>query len=103
MPGLSPLLIDPLVLNALQEDYGRGDRTAELIIPAEQQGRAVGLAKASGIVAGLPVARRAFALVDDGVSFTACCTEGQAVQASQPLFEVRGALRSILIAERVAL
>lgn len=103
MVSLPALQIDPIVRRALQEDWDWGDWTTEAIIPPGKLGRAQGLAKAPGIVAGLPIAQRAFQLVDPVVEFLPRSDEGDSVTVGQVLFEVNGSLQSILTAERVAL
>lgn len=103
MVSLSALLIDPIVLQALQEDVSWGDWTTAAIVPAELRGSAQGMAKSPGTVAGLPVAQRAFQLTDSAVAFRPRCAEGELVAAGQTLFEVSGSLQCILNAERVAL
>jgi nicotinate-nucleotide pyrophosphorylase (carboxylating) len=91
------------VERALAEDVGPGDVTTEGIVPAGESlgGRIV--AKESGVVAGLTVARAAFQLLDQRVEFAASVADGDIVEAGQTLTEIRGSARAILTAERTAL
>src|ERR1700704_3644291 len=58
---LSPLEIDASVTRALAEDLGRaGDVTSIATIPEGTQARAVVVARASGVIAGLPLVAAAF-------------------------------------------
>src|SRR5206468_1300701 len=56
-----------------------------------------------GVVAGLGVAARVFALMDGSVRFTACVAEGAAVEPGAVVARIEGPARPILTGERVAL
>src|SRR5215468_6897147 len=59
---LSPLEIDAAVTRALAEDLGRaGDITATATIPADTPARAIVVARAAGVISGLPFVAAAFA------------------------------------------
>lgn len=96
-------LVDPLVSAALAEDVGSGDATSLATIPEGTQGEGVIVAKATGTLCGVPVARKVFAEVDPSVIFEADCEEGARVEPGDPVIRVRGSARSILTAERTAL
>jgi len=58
---LSPLEIDAAVSRALAEDLGRaGDITATATIPEDTPARAIVVARAAGVISGLPLVRRGF-------------------------------------------
>ena len=100
------LFVPPLteiVRSALAEDLGTGDITTLLTVPEDAQARAQILVKSDGVVAGLPVAAEVFRQIDPRLQFIAIAEEGEGVTAGALLAEVRGAARSILTAERVAL
>jgi len=100
----SPLLIEPQVRAALQEDLGRaGDITSDLTIPADQQVTARLVARKPGRIAGLVCVETAFRLVDASITFEVGAPDGSDVAAGAPLALVSGSARSILTAERVAL
>ena len=92
-----------LVRRALAEDIGSGDVTSDWVLPAGLRLRGRIVAKASGVVAGLEVARLALAAVDQSVLFVALFADGSAVSPGDVLATVEGPGRSILSAERVAL
>jgi nicotinate-nucleotide pyrophosphorylase (carboxylating) len=105
-PGafLSPLVVDDAVRRALDEDLGRaGDITSAATIPEGIQARASLVARKAGVIAGLECARRAFTLLDAGVTFRAHHRDGDQVAAGTLLAEIDGAAVPILSAERVAL
>ncbi len=95
--------LDPLIDLAFEEDIGIGDITTEATVPPEQKAVGTLLAKSGGIVAGLPVAERVFAKLDETLSFRGLVTDGDAVKAGAPIAEVRGSAKTILIGERTAL
>jgi nicotinate-nucleotide pyrophosphorylase (carboxylating) len=95
--------LDPLIDLAFQEDVGIGDITTEATVSPAQKGIGTLLAKSDGIVAGLPVAERVFAKLDETLLFHALVTDGDAVQAGTPIAEVQGSAKTILIGERTAL
>jgi nicotinate-nucleotide pyrophosphorylase (carboxylating) len=96
--------IDRLIALALEEDLGSaGDVTTDALVPADATGSAEFLVKEPLVLAGLDVARRAFAAVDPrlGVSFEV--EEGSRVEPQRRIGTVRGPLRGILVGERTAL
>jgi len=95
--------LDPLIDLAFEEDIGIGDVTTEATVPPTQEGIGTLLAKSSGIVAGLPVAERVFAKLDETLEFRALVSDGDAVKAGTRIAEVRGSAKAILIGERTAL
>ena len=95
--------LDPLIDLAFEEDIGIGDITTEATVPPAQQGIGILLAKSGGVVAGLPVAERVFAKLDETLSFRGLVTDGDAVKAGAPIAEVQGSAKTILIGERTAL
>ena len=95
--------LDPLIDLAFEEDIGIGDITTEATVPPTQEGIGTLLAKSGGVVAGLPIAERVFAKLDETLSFRALVTDGDAVRAGTPIAEVQGSAKTILIGERTAL
>jgi nicotinate-nucleotide pyrophosphorylase (carboxylating) len=93
-----------LVTGALQEDLGgAGDLTSAAVIPDDLQGQAVFVARAPGVVAGLPAAALVFAAVESGLKFKEQFPDGTTVQEGQPLATVSGRMRGLLAGERTAL
>jgi nicotinate-nucleotide pyrophosphorylase (carboxylating) len=89
---------------ALQEDLGaNGDLTSQAVIPPDLPGRAALVARSAGVIAGLPAAQHAFAIVDPQLSFQVMLADGSTVTAGAVLAVVSGSMRSILAGERTAL
>ncbi len=106
MTEISPFegpLIRRLVEAALDEDGAREDITTAALVPAEQAGRAVILAKAEGILAGLALAESTFAAIDPSVGWNAGMRDGDRLTAGDRIATIDGSLASILRAERLAL
>ena len=103
--GLPPwIVLDPLIQSWLIEDIGRGDRTTNtLLVENVALGSAKWIAKASGIIAGLPVAARVFQILNEKVSFVAVAAEGTWCEPGRVVAEIHGSLDALLMGERVAL
>jgi nicotinate-nucleotide pyrophosphorylase (carboxylating) len=98
------LLVEPLVRQALEEDFGRaGDITSDLTIAAATQATAKLVARKPGTIAGLIAAEAAFRLVDPSLKFEVSMPDGSAVNSGALLATVSGPARALLSAERVAL
>lgn len=96
--------LDRLIELALDEDLGAaGDVTSSSVVPAEALGRAELLVKEDLVLAGLDAFVRTFHKVDPGVKVELRAKDGDAVKNRTVVAEVRGNLRSLLIAERTAL
>jgi nicotinate-nucleotide pyrophosphorylase (carboxylating) len=95
-----------IVYTALAEDLGDPPRdvTSEATVPAGQTGTAELVARADGVVAGLPVAAEVFAATSAATaSFEARVADGDAVRRGAVLAVVTGPTRALLTAERTAL
>ncbi|WP_030438250.1 carboxylating nicotinate-nucleotide diphosphorylase [Actinoplanes subtropicus] len=95
-----------IVYTALGEDLGDPPRdvTSEATIPATQMDTAELVARADGVVAGLPVALEVFAATSGGTaSFSPRVAEGDRVRRGDVLAVVTGPTRALLTAERTAL
>jgi nicotinate-nucleotide pyrophosphorylase (carboxylating) len=101
MPEL-PDDLDDTIRRALDEDLGSGDITTDSVVPEDLDAGGSFVAKASGIVAGLPVARRVLGFLDD-VRWTERLDDGRWVDPGDVLVDVAGRARVLLTAERVAL
>ncbi len=104
IPPLCDLVLEPQVRAALLEDLGRaGDLTTDAIVPAATVTRCVMQAREPGIVAGLDLARLAFALVDPRLAFTVHAADGTRIAPGDVIASIEGRARGVLIGERVAL
>ncbi|HLP87319.1 MAG TPA: carboxylating nicotinate-nucleotide diphosphorylase [Nostocaceae cyanobacterium] len=98
------ILLDQVLQSWLLEDIGRGDRTTLSLLSAGViQGKGQWIAKAPGIIAGLPVAARVFQLLDPKINFSPVVAEGGFCQPGQVVAEIDGSLEALLMGERVAL
>jgi len=95
--------IDSIIDAALGEDMPQGDITSESIIPVDSRSRAIILAKESGILAGMDVARRVFEKIDPGVKFEKEKNDGQEFSKGERLALLQGSSISLLKGERTAL
>ena len=98
------LLVEPVVLHALEEDLGRaGDITSNLIIPATKKAKVKLVARQTGTIAGLIAAEFAFVAIDPTLKFTVKLPDGSRAKAGALVATIEGSARGILTAERVAL
>ena len=96
--------IDEAVRIALAEDFGQaGDITSNATVPADALAEAAIVARGAVVIAGLAVARAAFAAIDPSVTFDARAADGDAVPGGAVLAIVTGPARAVLGGERVAL
>jgi nicotinate-nucleotide pyrophosphorylase (carboxylating) len=92
-----------LIELALKEDVGTGDITTDNIIPAETRRKAKMIAKADGVVAGLPVAEMVFKSLDHNMNWNVLTPEGSKVKKGDVMVEFEGTYRALLTGERTAL
>lgn len=101
--SLDDAYLRKLAENSLLEDRAWQDITTAALVPESQAGRAVVMAKASGVLAGLPMSEAVFAVVEGPLAWRALKKEGEGVSSGEKLAIIEGPLASILRAERVAL
>ncbi|MEV4635855.1 carboxylating nicotinate-nucleotide diphosphorylase [Actinoplanes sp. NPDC049548] len=104
--GLDLAEVERVVYTALAEDLGDPPRdvTSEATIPADQVDTAELVARAAGVVAGLPVAAQVFAATSGGTAtFDQQVEEGARVERGDVLAVITGPTRALLTAERTAL
>jgi nicotinate-nucleotide pyrophosphorylase (carboxylating) len=89
--------------NALAEDRAAEDVTTAALVPDDQRGRAVILAKEDGILAGLTVAQAVFLASDASLAWQPDAYDGQRLFPDERVAAVEGPIAAILRAERVAL
>ena len=102
-PIAMKLVGDDLILQALREDITFEDVSTASVCPQARQAEVQLIAKADGVIAGLDVFARAFALLDPATTVEATVADGDEVHAGQHLATVRGDARILLSGERVAL
>ena len=97
------LVADDIIRFALREDMNAGDLSTESVCPEPRAAEVQLIAKAAGVIAGLDVFERAFAIIDPATVFDALVADGDEVEPGQLLGTVRGDARVLLSGERVAL
>ncbi|MCU7958576.1 MAG: carboxylating nicotinate-nucleotide diphosphorylase [gamma proteobacterium symbiont of Bathyaustriella thionipta] len=102
MKRLSTAGITDTVRQALLEDIGAGDLTAELVPPhAVSEGQLI--CRQSAVICGRPWFDEVFRQLDDSIQVEWQVTEGQSVAADSLLCTLRGNSRALLSGERSAL
>jgi nicotinate-nucleotide pyrophosphorylase (carboxylating) len=100
---LSPEETERLVRAALEEDRAFEDITTLATVPAESRARAALVARADGVIAGLPLAMAAFRVLDPAVEMHVQAGDGSRVTRGTTVLALEGSARALLSAERVAL
>ena len=95
--------MDDHIRAALREDMPFGDVSTAAVMPEPRPGRVQLIAKADGVIAGLAVFSRVFALLDPATRVTADVADGERVSAGQHVATVEGDVRVLLEGERTAL
>ena len=95
--------MDDHIRAALREDMPFGDVSTAAVMPEPRPGRVQLIAKADGVIAGLAVFSRVFALLDPATRVTADVADGDRVVAGQHMATVEGDVRVLLEGERTAL
>lgn len=95
---------DRLLQTALDEDLSRGgDITTRAVIPPEATATLSITSRSAGVLAGLAVGLRAFALIDPAVRWKAAVLDGQPLGENDQIALVTGRAQSLLMAERTCL
>ena len=100
---LTPSAVRRCLTQALDEDLGTGDVTSEAIIPPDAHGIASFELRESGVVAGMYIAKQVCQLVDPNLVVQWDYADGDFLPGDLELGTVRGPLRSLMVAERLAL
>lgn len=98
-----PFNVKNILRLALEEDIGNGDLTTTLLIPEDHKSRALIIAKASFIVAGMPFAKEVFHIIDQETELKIFYNDGARVRKGDIIAEVYGSTRTLLSCERVSL
>ena len=107
LPLAEPLTekdVERVLKAAFAEDLdAAGDITSDTVIPPEVRFSGVMEAREECIIAGLPVAQRAFRMLSGDVHFAPEVNDGAEVAAGQVIAHIEGPARALLAAERTAL
>ena len=93
-----------IIRRALKEDLGkRGDITTRATIPSDVEGKAVIIARTSGVLAGQQIAEGVFQAVERSTNYEILTQDGGSIEPDAPIARIKGKLWAILVAERTAL
>ncbi len=102
-PIMMSLVGDDIIRRALREDITFEDVSTAAVCPEARPAQVQLVAKANGVIAGLDVFARTFALLDPATRVEATVADGDEVACGQHLATVYGDARVLLSGERVAL
>jgi nicotinate-nucleotide pyrophosphorylase (carboxylating) len=93
-----------LIAWAIEEDLGsRGDVTSQSLLPVGQQGAAVIVCRAEGVLAGLPIVQQIITQVAAPLKVRTFVADGARVQRGTVVAELTGDVLSLLALERTML
>jgi nicotinate-nucleotide pyrophosphorylase (carboxylating) len=92
-----------LIHDALEEDVGSGDYSSLWSVPREQCSSAKIIARAGGVLAGIPVARYLLDLIDPPPVLISSLEDGASVAAGQVIAQLEGQSQALLKVERTLL
>lgn len=95
--------IDNIITTALMEDINYIDAAADNLIPPEHKSSAYYVAKDTGIVCGIEIAKRVFDLAGGDVDFRILMNDGTKVNKGDIIAEMDGSTLTLLKGERTAL
>ncbi|MBR3759392.1 MAG: carboxylating nicotinate-nucleotide diphosphorylase [Ruminococcus sp.] len=95
--------IDNIITTALMEDINYIDAAADNLIPEEHRSSAYYVAKDTGIVCGIEIAKRVFELAGGNVNFNILLKDGTKVNKGDIIAELEGSTLTLLKGERTAL
>ena len=103
LEAISAFEADRLLQSALAEDIGMGDITSISTVAPDQQISGRYIAKEAGVLCGLALVARAFALLDPAIAFAPLAEDGDPIAKGDVIATVSGNARAILMGERVGL
>ncbi len=95
--------LDEFLNRALTEDIGTGDITTMSCVSPAAVSKGAFKAKEAGVICGIDILIRVFALVDATVTVNPLVSDGDYVEKGAVIAEISGKSQSILSGERVAL
>lgn len=95
--------IDEYILNALKEDITSEDVTTNAIMRENKKGKAELICKEDGVICGLDVFTRVFALLDPSSYFETDYHDGDLIKKGDLIGYIHGDIKAILSGERTAL
>lgn len=95
--------VDNIITTALMEDINYIDAAADNLIQEEHRSSAYYVAKDTGVVCGIEVAKRVFELAGGDVDFRILMKDGTKVQKGDVIATLEGSTLTLLKGERTAL
>jgi nicotinate-nucleotide pyrophosphorylase (carboxylating) len=100
---VATIQLDELIIMALKEDIGPGDKTTAYLVEPGLQGRATVIAKEELVVAGMVPFRRVFQILNSRIEFLFAEQEGELIEKGALIAELQGPFDILLTGERTAL
>lgn len=101
--NLPQFYIDDLIKRAISEDINYIDVTTDLLLDDDSQDTADFVAKDSGVLAGIDIAKRVFTLLDDSIKMDIFIRDGEKVKKGDIIATISGSTKTILKGERTSL
>jgi nicotinate-nucleotide pyrophosphorylase (carboxylating) len=95
--------VRPLIEMAVEEDYGRGDPTSEITIPANAKLKTNIVSREEIVVCGIPVVKEVLKRYDKRLKLRVIKGDGRRAGVGETVAVISGPARPMLSAERVAL
>ena len=103
MTGFPKDALEDLVVRALAEDIGDGDRTTEAVVAPDVSLEGLVVAREPIVVAGVSVFHSVYRQLGDAEAVQDATEDGMAVEAGQVIASIQTDARRLLMGERVAL
>ncbi len=100
---LPQFYIDDLIKKAISEDINYIDVATDYLLDENQENEAYFVSKAEGVLCGIDVAMRVFALLDDSFTCTVYKKDGDIIKKGDLIAEFKGKTVKLLKGERTAL
>lgn len=100
---LQPFYIDKIITTALEEDIHYVDVTTDYLLDDNHTSEAYYLAKDTGVLCGIDIAKCVFELAGGNVTMEILKKDGETVQKGDILARMKGSTKTLLKGERTAL
>ena len=101
--NLPMFYVDDIIKKAIDEDINYVDVTTDYLIPDDSVSDAYYIAKDTGILCGIEIAKRVFDLVGNDVDFNILINDGSEVKKGDIIARMYGSTKTLLKGERTAL
>ncbi len=101
--NLPMFYVDDIIKRAIDEDINYVDVTTDYLIPDDSVSDAYYVAKDTGILCGIEIAKRVFEIVGNDVDFNILINDGSEVKKGDIIARMYGSTKTLLKGERTAL